>query len=113
MIDYKDKIADIITPQVESLSKDEILDLIETPSDSKMGDYAFPCFKLAKVLRKAPPLIAADIAEAIKDDELFTKVEQVNAYVNMFISKENLASQVISQVISQGEDYGRLIVPSN
>ena len=107
MIDYKDKIADIITPQVESLSKDEILDLIETPSDSKMGDYAFPCFKLAKVLRKAPPLIAADIAEAIKDDELFTKVEQVNAYVNMFISKENLASQVISQVISQGEDYGR------
>lgn len=107
MIDYKDKIADIITPQVESLSKDEILDLIETPSDSKMGDYAFPCFKLAKVLRKAPPLIAADIAEAIKNDELFTKVEQVNAYVNMFISKENLASQVISQVISQGEDYGR------
>ena len=107
MIDYKDKIADIITPQVESLSKDEILDLIETPSDSKMGDYAFPCFKLAKVLRKAPPLIAADIADAIKDDELFTKVEQVNAYVNMFISKENLASQVISQVISQGEDYGR------
>lgn len=107
MIDYKDKIADIITPQVESLSKDEILDLIETPSDSKMGDYAFPCFKLAKVLRKAPPLIAADIAEAIKDYELFTKVEQVNAYVNMFISKENLASQVISQVISQGEDYGR------
>lgn len=107
MIDYKDKIADIIKPQVESLSKDEILDLIETPSDSKMGDYAFPCFKLAKVLRKAPPLIAADIAEAIKNDELFTKVEQVNAYVNMFISKENLASQVISQVISQGEDYGR------
>ena len=107
MIDYKDKIADIIAPQVESLSKEEILDLIETPSDSKMGDYAFPCFKLAKVLRKAPPLIAADIAEAIKDDELFTNVEQVNAYVNMFISKASLASEVISQVISQGDDYGR------
>ena len=107
MIDYKERIAQIIAPAAEGLEKADILDMIETPADSKMGDFAFPCFKLAKVFRKAPPLIAADIAEAIKDNELFVKVEQVNAYVNMFISKEAMASEVISQVIREGENYGR------
>ncbi len=107
MIDYKERIADIIAPAAPELDKADILDMIETPGDSKMGDFAFPCFKLAKIFRKAPPLIAADIAEAIKDNEFFVKVEQVNAYVNMFISKEAMASEVISQVISEGDDYGR------
>ena len=65
--------------------------MIETPADSKMGDYAFPCFKLAKILRKAPPMIAKNIAEAVSDNDIFDKVENVNAYVNMFISKEAFA----------------------
>ena len=107
MINYTDKIADLIAPQVDGLEKDEIKGMIETPADSKMGDYAFPCFKLAKILRKAPPLIAKGIADAISDDPMFEKVEQVNAYVNMFISKEKFAEEVISEVISMGEDFGK------
>ena len=107
MLNYVEKIADLITPQVEGLEKADVMDMIETPADSKMGDYAFPCFKLAKILRKAPPMIAKGIAEAIKDDPVFEKVEQVNAYVNMFISKEEFAGDVISEVVAKGDDYGK------
>ena len=107
MLQYVDKIADLIAPQVEGLEKDEIRKMIEIPADSKMGDYAFPCFKLAKILRKAPPLIAKGIAEAIADDPVFEKVEQVNAYVNMFINKEAFAGDVISEVIEKGDDFGK------
>ena len=107
MINYREKIAEIIAPHVAGLEMSDILDMIEVPADSKMGDYAFPCFKLAKVLRKAPPLIAASIADAIRDADIFDKVEQVNSYVNMFISRENMAQQVVSQVLADGENYGR------
>ncbi|MBR0456524.1 MAG: arginine--tRNA ligase [Firmicutes bacterium] len=107
MLQYVDKIADLIAPQVEGLEKEEIRKMIEIPADSKMGDYAFPCFKLAKILRKAPPLIAKGIAEAIADDPIFEKVEQVNAYVNMFINKEAFAGDVISEVIEKGDDFGK------
>ncbi|MBQ0078910.1 MAG: arginine--tRNA ligase, partial [Eubacterium sp.] len=107
MINYKEKIAEIIAPHVEGLELADILSMIETPADSKMGDYAFPCFKLAKVLRKAPPLIAAGIAEAIKGEEIFADVQQVNAYVNMFISKEMMASEVVATAIAEGDNYGR------
>ena len=107
MINYVDRIADFIAPQVEGLEKEEIRSMIETPADSKMGDYAFPCFKLAKILRKAPPMIAKGIAEAIGDDAMFEKVEQVNAYVNMFLKKDAFAKEVVSEVVAAGDDYGK------
>ena len=107
MISYKEKIADVLAPQIEGLEKEEILSMIETPADSSMGDYAFPCFKLAKVLRKAPPMIAKSIAEADKDEDIFEKVENVNAYVNMFISRKEFAAAVAGEVIRKGDDYGR------
>lgn len=107
MISYKEKIADILKPHIDGLEKEEIMAMIEAPADSKMGDYAFPCFKLAKILRKAPPMIAKGIAEAIADDPLFEKAENVNAYVNMFISKEDFAKAVVGEVIEKGDDYGR------
>ena len=107
MINLKEEIAKLISEQVADLNFDEIKNMIETPQDSKMGDYAFPCFRLAKVLRKAPPLIAKGIAEAIADNDIFEKVEQVNAYVNMFISKEEFVEEVIEEVMEQGDEYGR------
>lgn len=107
MISYKEKIAEILAPQIEGLSQDEIMAMIETPADSKMGDYAFPCFKLARILRKAPPLIAKSIAEGISENAVFDKVESVNAYVNMFVSKADFAEAVVSEAVSKGADYGR------
>ena len=107
MVDYKEKIAKIISEKNEGLELSQVMDMLEVPADPKMGDYAFPCFKLAKVLRKAPPLIAKDIAEKIAGDELFEKVEQVNAYVNIFLSREAFVADAVAEAVAKGEAYGR------
>lgn len=107
MVNFKEEIAKLIAAEVTDLELSEIQNMIEVPQDSKMGDYAFPCFKLAKVMRKAPPLIAKNIAEKIADNEIFEKVEQVNAYVNMFISKEEFVKDVVEDVLEKGEGFGR------
>ena len=107
MKNVKREIAEILAAQVESLTADEIEKLIEIPADPKMGDYAFPCFRLAKAMRKAPQMIAADIAAAIGENALFEKVEQVNAYVNMFIDKQEFARLTLGAVCEQGEDFGK------
>ena len=107
MINLKEEIAKLISEQVADLTEEEIRGMIETPQDQKMGDYAFPCFRLAKVLRKAPPLIAKDIADAIRENDIFSDVQQVNAYVNMFISKEEFVEEVVEEVMAKGDEYGR------
>lgn len=107
MVNFKEEIAKLIAEHIDGLSAEEIYGMLEVPQASNMGDYAFPCFKLAKTLRKAPPLIAADIAAKIEGSQLFEKVEQVNAYVNMFISKEELVRDVVCEVLNEGEDYGK------
>ena len=106
MRDVKKEIAELLAAKVESLTAEDIEKLIEIPADAKMGDYAFPCFRLAKVLRKAPPMIAADIAKEIGGNALFEKVEPVNAYVNMFIDKQEFARLTLSAVCEQGAAYG-------
>ncbi|MDR3304906.1 MAG: arginine--tRNA ligase [Clostridiales Family XIII bacterium] len=79
--------------------------ILERPSDSAMGDYAFPCFRLAKAFRKSPNAIAEDIAGALPGG-LFDKVENVNAYVNVFIRKDLLCAEVASAVRRDGDRYG-------
>ncbi len=107
MVNFKEEIAKIIGQVLDGLTEDEIKDMVEVPQDDKMGDYAFPCFKLAKTLRKAPPLIAADIAAKIEGNPLFEKVEQVNAYVNMFVSKKEFIRDVVTEVLDKKEDFGK------
>ncbi len=107
MINFKEEISKLIAEQVEGLTLEEIQSMIEVPQDAKMGDYAFPCFKLAKTLRKAPPLIAKGIAEAISGSSMFAKVEQVNAYVNMFISRESFVGDVVNAVLTEGAEFGK------
>lgn len=107
MVNFKEEISKLIAEQIQDLTAEEIQSMIEVPQDAKMGDYAFPCFKLAKTLRKAPPLIARGIAEAICGNAMFEKVEQVNAYVNMFISREEFVGDVVSAVLAEKEDYGK------
>lgn len=107
MINYKEKIAEILSNVVEGTDQKELEAMIETPADSKMGDYAFPCFKFAKILRKAPPLIAKEIAEKIQGETLFTKVESVNAYVNMFLNRETFVKAITQEVMEKGDAYGK------
>lgn len=106
MINFKEKIAEILAEAVEGLTQDEIRDMLEIPADNKMGDYAFPCFKLAKVMRKAPPMIAQGIAEKLQGNELFAKVEAVNAYVNMFLSRDYFVKNLVSSVAAEKDRFG-------
>lgn len=104
MIDYKMKIAELIAGAAD-MDAAEVCSMIEVPSDEKMGDFAFPCFKLAKVFRKAPPLIAQEIAEKIADNEMFEKVEPVNAYLNMFVSREEMTRDVVAEALGRKEMF--------
>ena len=104
-MDYKDLIATNIS-KITGLDKDKVYSLIEIPPQLDMGDYAFPCFTLAKELRKAPPMIAADIAS---DPSLTTgalTVKNVGPYVNFYVDREVLAQEVITEIISAGDNYG-------
>lgn len=107
MRNFKNEIIKKLYDMNIGLSEEEIASAVEVPADSKLGDYAFPCFKLAKMMRKAPPAIAADIAQKLKDDELFEKVENVNAYVNFFIDKRVFLENVLTETLEKGKDYGR------
>lgn len=107
MIDFKKEIAEIIAKNLEGLTEDEIKSMIEIPQDQSMGDYAFPCFRLAKTMRKAPNLIAAELAEKLQGEQLFSEVSPVNAYVNMFVSREEMMKSTVSEVLEEKENFGR------
>jgi arginyl-tRNA synthetase len=91
---------------VEGLDSAEILDMVEIPQESSMGDYAFPCFRLAKALKKAPALIAKEIAGKLEGEALFEKTEAVSAYVNMFIKKEAMLRTALAAAIGEGSRFG-------
>ena len=106
MRDFKLELAQVLNKQIPSFTVDEINEMIETPCDTKMGDYAFPCFKLAKTLRKAPPLIAQEIAGNIEEADFIDKTEHVNAYINFFINKEMYVESVLDAVLDQKQKFG-------
>ena len=105
-MDNKQLIAGELAKVIDSLDQDAILNLLEQPKSSELGDIAFPAFSLAKTERKAPQLIAADIAEKI-DTAHFDKVVATGPYVNFFLSKAEISGQVIKEVIKDGADYGQ------
>lgn len=106
MIDFKENIAQKIS-EVTNIDKEELKTYIEIPPNSDLGDYAFPCFKLAKSLRKAPPIIASEIKEEIKlDDGSIEKIEIVGGYLNIYINKASLAETVLKEVAQKQEKYG-------
>ena len=110
MIDYKEQIANLIVERAGEkigLAADEISDLIEIPTDRSMGDYAFPCFRLAKQLRKAPQIIAAELADDMGDSALIESSIAVNAYVNFMLKRENFIRDTLHEIACDEADYGR------
>ncbi len=106
MIDYRCEIAKKIS-DVTNISKEELANYIEKPKNSEMGDYAFPCFKLAKELKKAPAIIAEELKNNMDiDKNLIEKVEIVGGYINFYINKESLAREVIKEFDLKKEKYG-------
>ena len=105
-MNHKELIASELAKVIEGLDQETILNLLEQPKSSDLGDIAFPAFSLAKIERKAPQAIAADIAEKI-DASHFEKVVATGPYVNFFLDKSKISDHVIKSVIEAGADYGQ------
>ena len=113
MINFREKIAKEIA-SVTNLDEKELATYIEIPPNSDLGDFAFPCFKLAKSLRKAPPVIANEIKENIKiDEKIIEKIEIVGGYLNIYINKETLIENVLKEVADKKEKYGSSDIGQN
>ena len=106
MKDFKEIIAKKLEKEDIGLSYDEIYNLIEIPPQDDMGDYSFPCFSLAKVLRKNPAQIASDLAEKL-DIEEFKKIESLNAYLNFYVDRSLYENLVLNEILDKKEDYGK------
>ena len=106
MIDFKQIIAKNIS-EVVNIEEKELEGYIEIPKDTNNGDYAFPCFRLAKELKKAPPMIANEIKEKIQiDGTVIEKVEAVGGYLNFYIHQEQMVEEVLKEIEMQ-EEYGK------
>ena len=103
-MDYKQIIAELIKQHVD-LDVEDIKKLIEIPPKSEMGDYAFPCFQLAKVMRKSPNMIAEELVSKI-NSEGFEKITNLGPYVNFFVDKTAFSKATIEKVIEEGDKYG-------
>lgn len=110
MINYKELIAkqlkEIIDQMNGDLSYEEILSLVEHPKNTEMGDYAFPCFKLAKAFRKSPVAIADEVVQQLPVDSNFQKVEAVAGFLNYTVNTEQFAKNVLEEVLREKDQYG-------
>lgn len=106
MINFKQEIAKNITKAIK-IKQDIIENAIEVPTDTIHGDYAFPCFKLAKDLKKSPVIIANEIKEKIQiNHDIVEKIDIVGGYLNFYIKKETLIKTVLEEICKQKEKYG-------
>lgn len=106
----KEKIAELIAKIVEGIETADILASIEIPPRPEMGDYAFPCFRLAKVMRKAPNMIAADIKDQIGEVDFIERIDVAGAYLNFYIKKDIFVKTMIEAANSEnfgGSDLGK------
>lgn len=109
MINFKKEIAKNIADAVD-IKQEEISEFLEVPKDLKNGDYAFPCFRLAKILKKSPQQIATEIQSSIKIDvSKIEKVEVISGYLNFYINKKLQTKEVIKQ-ISEKDEYGKCAI---
>ena len=98
-MDYKGHVVNLLRPLVGDAE-------LEAPKDKKFGDYSFPCFNLAKKLKKSPALIAQDLRDKIKLNKYIIRIEAVGPYLNFFLNKELFNKQVIEAILKQKDKYG-------
>ena len=105
-MNYKNEIAKRINA-ITNVEVSSLEEYIEIPPNTELGDFAFPCFKLAKELRKAPPAIATELKEQLTEDEVISKIDVVGGYLNFFINKSAFAKNVVTEVLVKGDDFGK------
>jgi len=104
-MDFKLEIAKLIGA-ASDLETGEILDALEVPPESALGDFAFPCFRLAKVLKQAPPAIADSIKSKIAVPDFLDSVQVKGAYLNFFVKRGVFATHVLADIKKQGDKFG-------
>ena len=105
-MNYKYEIAKKIN-KITNVDTENITDYVEVPPNPEMGDFAFPCFKLEKDIKKATPVIANEIKHTIVLDDIISKVEVVGGYINFFINKKSFVKSVLDEALGKGEEYGK------
>ena len=101
----KNQIVNLLSQNIDVLTSEEISQLIEIPPKPEMGDFAFPCFRLAKSYHKAPPMIAQDLKESIGDQAFLSEIKVVGGYLNFYVDKAQYAQQIIDKY-NNATDYG-------
>ena len=104
IMDYKNYIASKLN--IDGVEKDQLASFLEVPPNTEMGDFALPCFKLAKVLRKSPVQIATDLANAFVSDDVISSCTAINGYLNFKVNRSGYATSTIKQILDEGEKYG-------
>ena len=106
MFDFKQEISNKIS-KIVNINEEELKTYIEIPKDTKNGDYAFPCFRLAKSLKKSPQIIANEIKEKIELDEvIIEKIDVAGGYLNFYINKTKLVEETLNELDAKKEKYG-------
>ena len=103
-MDYKKIIAEKLN--IEGVSIEELTSFIETPPNNEMGDFALPCFKLSKIMKRPPVLIAQDLQQSFASDEFISQATAINGYLNFKINRQNYALNLLNEIESLGENYG-------
>ncbi len=106
MLNFKEETVKLILSQVDILTEEEVSALIEVPASYDMGDYAFPGFRLAKTFKKAPPVIAEELADKLGGNDYFEKIENAGPYLNFFVNKKKLAETTLSEIKEKETKYG-------
>ncbi len=103
-MDYKQYICDKLN--IEGITKEELYTLIAQPPTPDMGDFALPCFKLAKVMRKSPVMIADSLRDGFETDGVILSVTSVNGYLNFTLNRKGMVADTVAKILSDGAAYG-------
>ena len=90
----------------EGFDENSVVTMLEYPPSPENGDLAFPCFRLSRTLRKAPPMIASDIKAKLSAGGLFEKIEQAGGYLNFYFDKTVFSDFIIKEICDKKEKYG-------
>ena len=101
----KNKVVDLLSQYIDGFEKAELESIIEIPPKPEMGDFAFPCFKLAKVYHKAPPLIAKELSEKIEQPDFLSEIRVMGGYLNFFVDKSQYAKKIVDNYLNSN-NYG-------
>ena len=106
IMDFKEHITDKLT-ELTKLDRETVAKAVEIPPDEKLGDLAFPCFPLAKIMRKAPAAIAQELASQLSSDEYVDRIDAVGGYLNFFYNRSLFISDTIKRASEEAANWGK------